>query len=60
MKKVTAFIGSGRKQATYEAVREFENNLRVGEEIEFEIVFLKDFRLEFCRGNKMLILQGVV
>jgi len=41
MKKVTAFIGSQRKQATYEAVREFEKNLKTYTEIDFEYVFLK-------------------
>jgi len=46
MKRVTAFIGSARKQATYEAVREFERNLNSYSEIEFEYVFLKDHQLE--------------
>lgn len=50
MKKVTAFIGSDRKKATYQAVQEFEKTLRQCGEIEFEFVFLKDYNLEFCRG----------
>ncbi|HWQ77904.1 MAG TPA: flavodoxin family protein [Anaerovoracaceae bacterium] len=50
MKKVTALIGSPRKQATYEAVLEFEKNLKSYGEMDFEIVFLKDYRIEYCRG----------
>jgi multimeric flavodoxin WrbA len=58
MKKVTAFIGSARKQATYEAVREFERNLKSYTEIEFEYVFLKDYRLDYCRGCKLCFNKG--
>lgn len=58
MKKVTAFIGSARKQATYEAVREFEENLKSYTEIDFEYVFLKDYRLEFCGGCKLCFDKG--
>lgn len=58
MKKVTAFIGSARKQATYEAVREFEKNLKSYTEIDFEYVFLKDYRLEYCRGCKLCFDKG--
>lgn len=58
MKRVTAFIGSARKQATYEAVREFERNLNSYTEVEFEYVFLKDYRLEFCRGCKLCFDKG--
>lgn len=58
MKKVTAFIGSQRKQATYEAVREFEKNLKSYAEIDFEYVFLKDYRLEYCRGCKLCFDKG--
>ena len=50
MKKVTAFIGSARKKATYQAVQEFEKNLKQHGEIDFEYVFLNDYKLEFCRG----------
>lgn len=58
MKKVTVFIGSARKQATYEAVREFEKNLKSYTEIDFEYVFLKDYRLEFCKGCKLCFDKG--
>lgn len=50
MKKVTAFIGSSRKEATYTAVREFERNLRslaeAAEGIDFEIIFLSDIYIK--------------
>ncbi|HYE84102.1 MAG TPA: NAD(P)H-dependent oxidoreductase [Clostridia bacterium] len=50
MKKVTVFIGSPRKQATYQAVQEFEKNLKSYGEIDFEYIFLKDYHLEYCSG----------
>lgn len=50
MKKITAFIGSARKKATYQAVQEFEKNLKQYGEIDFEYVFLNEYRLEFCQG----------
>lgn len=50
MKKITAFIGSARKKATYQAAREFERNLRQHEEIDFEYVFLSEYNLKFCLG----------
>lgn len=50
MKKVTVFIGSPRKQATYQAVKEFEKNLKSYAEIDFEYIFLKDYHLENCKG----------
>lgn len=58
MKKVTAFIGSARKQATYEAVREFEKNLNSYTEVDFEYVFLKDYHIEFCSGCKLCFDKG--
>ncbi|MHC1723708.1 MAG: flavodoxin family protein [Aminipila sp.] len=58
MKKVTAFIGSAQKQATYKAVCEFEKNLKAYTEIELEVVFLNDCHLEFCRGCKLCFNKG--
>lgn len=58
MKKVTAFIGNYQKHATYEAICEFEKNLKACGEIEFEYVFLKDYRLEYCRGCKLCFNKG--
>ena len=50
MKKVTAFIASQQKRATYGAVREFGEHLKALGEVDFEVVFLKDYRLDYCRG----------
>jgi multimeric flavodoxin WrbA len=58
MKKVTAFIGTESKKATYQAVKEFEKNLKRYGEIDFEYVFLNDYRLEFCRGCKVCFNRG--
>ncbi|MEK4328608.1 NAD(P)H-dependent oxidoreductase [Paenibacillus sp. FSL R7-0312] len=58
MKKVTAIIGNQQKHATYRAVCEFEAQLRTYGEIEFEYIFLKDYRLEFCRGCKVCFSKG--
>ena len=58
MKKVTAFIGTQSKKATYQAVQEFEKNLKQCGEIDFEYVFLSDYHLEFCRGCKLCFNKG--
>ena len=58
MKKVTAFIGTQTKKHTYQAVQEFEKNLRQYGEIDFEHVFLSDYHLEFCRGCKVCFDKG--
>jgi len=58
MKKVTAFIGTQSKKATYLAVQEFEKNLKLLGDIDFEYVFLSDYHLEFCRGCKQCFLKG--
>lgn len=58
MKKVTAFIGSYRKQSTYNAVKEIEKNLKKHGEVVFEYVFLKDYTLDYCRGCKLCLDKG--
>jgi multimeric flavodoxin WrbA len=58
MKKVTAFIGTASKKATYQAVQEFEQALKHYGDIDFETVFLSDYRLEFCLGCKQCFLKG--
>ncbi len=60
MKKVTAFIASHQKRATYGAVREFEEHLRsyADLDMDFEYVFLKDYRLENCRGCCLCFQKG--
>jgi NAD(P)H-dependent FMN reductase len=50
MKKITAFIGSARKKATYQVIQEFEKNLKQHEEMDFEYVFLSEYNLKFCQG----------
>jgi multimeric flavodoxin WrbA len=58
MKKVTAFIGTQSKKATFSAVQEFEKNLKQHGEIDFEYVFLNDYHLEFCKGCKLCFIKG--
>jgi multimeric flavodoxin WrbA len=58
MKKVTVFLGSPRKQATYRAVQEFEKELKSYGEVDFEYVFVKDYHLEYCRGCKLCFDKG--
>lgn len=58
MKKVTAFIGTASKMATWQAVQEFERNLKQYGEIEFEYVFLNEYNLEFCQGCKLCFDKG--
>ena len=58
MKKVTIFIGTPRKQATYQAVQEFIINLKSLVEIDFEYVFLSDYNLGNCKGCKLCFNKG--
>lgn len=58
MKKVTAFIGSAQKRATYQAIQEFEKNLKQYGDIDFEYVFLNEYNLEFCRGCNLCFDKG--
>jgi multimeric flavodoxin WrbA len=58
MKKITAFIGTKSKKATYLAVQEFEKNLKKFGEIDFEYVLLSDYHLEFCQGCKQCFIKG--
>lgn len=58
MKKVTAFIGTHSRKATYLAVQEFEQHLKTHGDIDFEYVFLGDYHLEFCRSCKVCFFRG--
>jgi multimeric flavodoxin WrbA len=58
MKRITAFVGSARKKHTYDAVLQFLTNLQSMGDIEYEIVRLSDYRLEFCRGCKVCFENG--
>lgn len=58
MKKVTAFVGSARKQHTYNAVCTFLDFLQSFGDIECEIVRLSECQLETCRGCKLCLDRG--
>ena len=58
MKKVTAFVGSARKKNTYKAVVQFMNNLQSLGDIEGEIVCLRYYKLEICRGCQLCFKKG--
>lgn len=57
-KKVTVFVGTARKKSTYNAVRQFLENLKSLGDIESEIVVLNDHRLGICRGCKLCFAKG--
>jgi len=57
MKKVTAFIGTQTKKATYHAVQEFEKNLKQYGEIDFEYVFLSDITLSFAGAASCALIR---
>ncbi len=58
MKKVTAVMGSPQKRASYQALQEFEKNLKSYGEIDFEYVHLKDYHLEYCKGCCLCFNKG--
>jgi multimeric flavodoxin WrbA len=58
MKTVTAFVGSARKQHTYNAVRQFLDSLQSLGNVEYEIVRLSDCVVETCRGCKLCFDRG--
>jgi multimeric flavodoxin WrbA len=58
MKKITAFVGSARKKHTYNAARQFLDNLQSFDDIEYEIVSLSDYRIETCIGCKVCFEKG--
>ncbi len=49
-KRITIFVGSPRKQLTYQVMQEFVEDLKSFGDIECEYVFLKDANLSDCRG----------
>jgi len=58
VKKVTAFVGAGRKGYTYEATRGFLDELEALGGVETELVRLSDYHLEACRGCKLCFTKG--
>lgn len=57
-KRVTAFVGTARKKSTYNAVRQFLDNLKSLGNVECEIVILNDHHLGICRGCKTCFAKG--
>jgi multimeric flavodoxin WrbA len=58
MKKVVAFVGSGRKRHTQAAVEHFLDGLRALGDVECEIVRLGEQHLETCRGCSLCLDRG--
>ena len=56
--RVTAFIGSARKQHTYKASEQFLQKLQSLGDIEYEIVMLSDYNLEICKGCLLCLNKG--
>ena len=55
---VTAFVGSGRKQHTYNASLKFLQNLQSFGNIDYEIVRLSDFKITTCKGCRICFDRG--
>jgi len=58
VRKVVAFVGSARTKHTYEAVSRLLEHLEALGPVECEIVMLKDYHLETCRGCKLCFENG--
>lgn len=58
MKKVTAFVGSGHKRLTHNAVRQFLDDLESFGDVETELVTLSDYRIGTCRGCRLCFDKG--
>ena len=56
--KITAFIGSGRKQHTYRAAEKFLQNVQALGNVDYEIVRLSDYRIDTCRGCRLCLDKG--
>jgi multimeric flavodoxin WrbA len=56
--KVTAFIGSARKNHTYLASEKLCKNLQSLGDIEYELVQLSDYNLKTCKGCKLCTDKG--
>ncbi len=57
-KRVTAFVGIGRKLHTWQAVEQFMNNLKALGDYETEILRLSDFKIGTCRGCQLCFDKG--
>jgi multimeric flavodoxin WrbA len=58
VKRVTAFVGSARRQHTLACAQQFLDELRAMGDVETEVVRLSDCRIETCRGCKRCFDRG--
>src|SRR5512136_3026396 len=58
MKKVTAFVGSGHKRLTHNAVRQFLDDIESFGDVETELVTLNDYQIGTCRGCRLCFDRG--
>ena len=58
MKKVTAFVGSGHKRLTHNAVRQFLDELASYGDVETDLVTLNDYSIGICRGCRLCFDRG--
>lgn len=56
--KVTAFIGSARKQHTYHTTEQFLRNIQSLGNVDYEIVRLSEYNLQICRDCKLCTDKG--
>ncbi len=56
--KVTAFVGSARKQHTYHAAEKFLQKLASMGDFETELVRLSEYNLETCKGCRVCFDKG--
>lgn len=57
-KSIVAILGSPRKGQSYRIVKQFAEALARNQEIDFQYVFLKDLRIEPCRGCGLCLEKG--
>jgi multimeric flavodoxin WrbA len=57
-KRVTAFVATARKKSTYNAVRQFLDNLKSLGNVEYDIVVLNHLQLGICKGCKRCFSKG--
>lgn len=58
LKKVTAFLGTASRKHTYQAVRQFLDDLQSLGGVESEIVPLSDYQIGICRTCKLCFEKG--
>ncbi|MBN2383396.1 flavodoxin family protein [bacterium] len=58
MRKVVALLASPRKKHTYEATRQFLDNVQACGQVECELVVLSDYQVGMCRGCKVCFEKG--